>query len=189
MIKHNIKKKMTMDTDNFFNDYLNDALSISALCSDLGLSQDDAKLFTYIHVKSLNSPDGITCFDKSENEEINALEIMLGMKKFSPTMKDVSISDDCEKTIRNFGNELSDCIKNLDFIASEGCGLESYFKAELMRRLRFHQDPDYRKEKLHLYVTEIFPRVKEYTKNKVIEVFERDRNEERIVLNFRDSLN
>jgi hypothetical protein len=179
-----------MDTKDFFDQYFNDALSISALCSDLGLSQEDAKLFTYIHVKSANAPEGVECFNHFKDEEVLALEILLGIKKM-PVLKDNGHgTEECDKVIQNFSNELSRSIKELDFLASEGCGRESYFRAELMRRLRFHQDPDFRRKKLNLYVTEIFPRIKEYTKDKIYAAFERDRkHNQKIILNFRDSLN
>lgn len=179
-----------MTIDQFIKSYIDDALSISALCSDLGLSRDDAKLFTYIHVKSMSSPAGIECFNDAAEQEILALQIMLGIKRFPSIKPEVPLDEPSEAAIGDFTDTLSDRIKELDYIADEGRGLESYFRSELFRRLRFHQDPEYRKEKLKVYMEKIYPRMKEYTKKKVFEVFERERNEGgRIVLNFRDSLN
>jgi len=163
--------------DNFITRYIDDALSISALCSDLGLSRDDAKLFTYIFVKSSQHPRGMGYFSDEREEEIAALEIMLGLKEFT---SQVGLG----------GVGVSNGINALDHAAREMFGVESYLRSELLRRLRFHRDVEYRKEKLAFFSSTILPCMKDYTRKKVFEVFERERNEQgRIVLNFRDSLN
>jgi hypothetical protein len=179
-----------MSPEKFINTYIDDALSIAALCSDLGYSREDAKLFAYIHVKSSSHPAGIGYFNDEGENEVLALEIMLGFKEFPSLIQDKSGAGVPTPALQELGASICDRIKDLDRAATEGCGMESYLRSELLRRLRFHKDPEYRKEKLDIYTNTILPRMKEYTKKKVFEVFERERNEAgKIVLNFRDSLN
>jgi hypothetical protein len=179
-----------MNNENFINTYIDDALSIAALCADLGLSRDDAKLFAYIHVKSLSHPAGMEHFNDEGEQEVLALEIMLGLKEFPSLLSDKPHGAAISSGLKELGAVISERIKDLDDSARQGCGAESYLRSELLRRLRFHKDPEYRREKLSVFTSTILPRMKEYTKRKVFEVFERERNEEqRVVLNFRDSLN
>jgi len=181
---------MMIDPDKFMSTYIDDALSISALCSDLGLSRDDAKLYTYIFVKSTNHASGLEYFSDEREEEIAALEIMLGLKEFTVHKSFVGNSDACQTVLKDFGAAVSERINALDYSAREMFGTESYLHSELLRRLRFHRDVEYRKEKLAFFSSTILPRMKEYTRKKVFEVFERERGDcDRIILNFRDSLN
>jgi hypothetical protein len=180
-----------MNSDQFFNMNFEDALSITALCSDLGISNDDARLFVYIHVKSSAHPLGIQCFTEEREEEILALEIMLGKKDLSVlSSDDMDQNSELSDTLHKFGSFVKDSINELDGIARHGCGRELYFHSELARRLRFHTDKEFRKEKLRIYSTLILPNMKKYGKGKALETFERQRKAPPVlILNFRDSLN
>ena len=46
---------MVMSTDDFLAEYFNDALMIHEIAEKEGLSRDDARILTYIHVKRLKS--------------------------------------------------------------------------------------------------------------------------------------
>jgi hypothetical protein len=179
-----------MDVDQFISKYFDDAMSISALCSDMGFSSDDARLFIYIHTKSSAHPMGIQCFDKAKDEEIRALEIMLGIKDFPSDGSDEASSDEKSAAFKEFGSTMCKSVHQLDFAIQDRFGAESYLHAELARRLRFHTDPDFRKQKLQVFSTSILPRIKEYDRTKAGRIFDREKkNKPVLILNFRDSLN
>jgi hypothetical protein len=179
-----------MNFDQFISMNFEDALSIAALCADLGLSNEDARLFVYIHAKSAGNPSGIECFSEKKEEEILALEIMLGKKDFSVQSTENPISDTFNGILQNFGGLVKDSIDNLDHIAREGCGREFHFRSELSQRLRFHTDDQFRKEKLQFFSAIILPHMKKYGKEKAFEAFARQRKTPPVlILNFRDSLN
>jgi hypothetical protein len=179
-----------MNSDNFISMNFEDALSITALCSDLGISNDDARLFVYIYVKSSGHPSGIQCFHEEKEEEILALEIMLGKRDISTLCSDNQKLNECGDTLRRFGSGVRDSINELDEIARHGAGREFHFRSELAQRLRFHTDKEFRNEKLRVYSTLVLPHMKKYGKEKVYEAFERRRKAKPIIiLNFRDSLN
>jgi hypothetical protein len=178
-----------MNSDQFISMRFEDALSIAALCSDLGISQDDARLFIYIHAKSCCHPSGIQCFIEKKEEEVLALEIMLGIKNMAVLFPEKG-SDAKNAMLQKFGDFAKDSLADLDRIAREGCGLESHFQSELSKRLKFHTDEKFRKEKLRIFSTVILPRMKEYGEEKAVEAFARQRKKPPVViLNFRDSLN
>lgn len=169
-----VKEELMIDVDHFIGAHINDALSIASICSDDGLSRDDARLFTYIHVKCKNSPAGVLCSNGEHEEEISALEIMLGLKDF-PSLN--GKSSFTQKVIKAFSNDISREIKNIDFAAQEGCGIELYLHSELLHRLRFHTDETFRNEMLNIYKEKILPKIKIYTMKKVFEAFKKQRAE------------
>jgi hypothetical protein len=179
-----------MNFDQFISMNFEDALSIAALCSDLGISKDDTRLYIYIHAKSAGNPFGIRCFSEKKEEEILALEIMLGKKDFSAQSTENPVSDTFKGFLQKFGGLVNDSINNLDHIAREGCGREFPFRSELAQRLRFHTDDQFRKEKLQVFSAIILPQLKKYGKEKAYEVLGRQRKKPPVfILNFRDSLN
>jgi hypothetical protein len=179
-----------MNSDQFISMNFEDALCITALCSDLGLSNDDARLFVYIYVKSSGHPSGIQCFLEEKEEEILALEIMLGKRDISTLCPENPKTNEHGDTLRKFGSFVKDSINELDDIARHGAGREFHFRSELAQRLRFHTDQDFRNEKLRVYSTLILPHMKKYGKEKAYEAFERRRKPQPVlILNFRDSLN
>jgi hypothetical protein len=178
-----------MNADRFISMNFEDALSISAICSDLGIPQDDARLFIYIHAKSSKHPNGIHCFIEEKKEEILALEIMLGIKDVAVLFPEKG-SQTAAPILQNFGSFIKDSISDLDQIARQGCGREFHFRSELAQRLKFHTDQEFRKQKLQVFSTVILPRMKEYGREKAYEAFERHRKKQPVVIiNLRDSLN
>lgn len=163
-----------INVDHFISAHFDDALSIASICNDEGLSRDDARLLTYIHVKCKNSPSGVLCFHENNEEEIAAIEIMLGYKGF-PSM--INKSDQAPKALEVFSNTVSGNIKKSDFAALEGCGIEMYLHSELLLRLKFHTDETFRNEMLNIYKEIIVPKIKTYTMKKVFEAFEKQRKE------------
>ena len=179
-----------MNSDQFISMNFEDALHIAALCDDLGISSDDAKLFVYIHAKSSNHPKGIQCFDEKKEEEILALEIMLGKKNMAALTSATQCSEECSNLLQNFSSSLKDSITDLDHIVREGCGLEFHFRSQLLRRLRFHTDETFKREKLLIFSTMILPRMKDYGKGKAQLESERQKKKAPfIIVNFKDSLN
>ena len=166
------------NVDRFISHYFSDAMSIAAICSDEGFSRDDARLFTYIHVKSKNSPSGTECFSGEGNEEISALKIMLGQKSFSSLLGD---NASMNHALDAFSEQVAGDIKNIDFAAQEGCGVELYLRSELIHRLKFHTNKKYRNEMLAVYKKTIFPKVKAYNSKKIFKAFEKKRRESDIL--------
>jgi hypothetical protein len=64
-----------------FHSYFDDALRIHAICVDNGLSENEARLLTYMHTKGCESGKGIDYFFDPSMDEAEALEIMLGERK------------------------------------------------------------------------------------------------------------
>lgn len=162
------------NVDRFISHYFSDAMSIAAICSDEGFSRDDARLFTYIHVKSKNSPSGTEYFNGEGNEEISALKIMLGQKSFSSL---VGNNAPMNHALNAFSEQVTGEIKNIDFAAQEGCGVELYLRSELIHRLKFHTNKTYRNEMLAVYRNTILPKIKAYNGKKIFEAFEKKRRE------------
>jgi hypothetical protein len=168
------KEELMNNVDQFIGNHFSEAMSIAAICSDYGLSRDDARLLTYIHVKCKSNPAGIEYFNTIQNEEVSALEIMLGLRSFSSIIATKSLG---RHALDNFSKQVSDGIKNIDFSTQEGCGLELYFRSELVRRLKFHTDETYRNEMLSVYNKTILPKIKAYNGKKIFEAFEKHRKE------------
>ena len=58
-----------------------DALKIHTICVDLELSENDARLLTYIHAKGIESTLGVSYFDDPPEQDTETLEILLGLSK------------------------------------------------------------------------------------------------------------
>lgn len=66
-----------MSDNNFINQYFDKAKKIHDLCIDkLNLRVDDARLYTYIYVKSVEN-NGLDYFSKDDLSAIEALKCML----------------------------------------------------------------------------------------------------------------
>jgi hypothetical protein len=178
-----------MNSDHFISMNFEDALSIAAVCSDLDIPQEDARLYIYIHAKSCGHPLGIQCFIEKKEEEILALEIMLGIKNMAVLFPEKG-SNATTSMLQKYNSFIKDSLADLDHVARYGCGLETHFQSELSKRLKFHTDDKFRNEKLQVFSSVILPRIKEYGKEKALSLFEHKRKKPPvIVLNFRDSLN
>ncbi len=161
-----------MQTESFFKKYYDDALKISAICADLNLPTSDAKLFTYIHVKTLQN-DGVEYFDNDTSHEIKALKILLGKTKLDSFKKLNKLSQ--QKPV--FKHEkISDKLRGIEVAAKVNFGFEFPFKYELENRLKFHTDSAYRNVKVDFYVTTISPRIRFYEDSDVKRAFKNEQN-------------
>ncbi len=159
-----------MQTDAFFEKYYDDALKINAICVDLSLPGSDAKLYTYIHIKALEN-DGVECFEDESPSEIKALEVLLGKTKQDGFRKLSRLS---QKRQGYNPEKIADKLRGIEMAAKVNFGFEFPFKYELINRLRFHTNPEYRDQKIDFYITTISPRMRFYTENDVKQAFENE---------------
>jgi hypothetical protein len=165
-----------MNTNTFLAEHVGDAFAIAAICSDCGYSYDDVKLFTYIHVKSQLNTAGLHSFTDTMETEINAIKIMLGMASFSKADTANTIDVAIGESASDFSNSMSNAIKKMDYTLEKDHGKESYIRSDLMHRLRFHTDKDFRQKKIACYVTDILPKIKTYSQSQINQAFERERS-------------
>ena len=151
---HRREKDMIMD---FFERYFEDAIRIYAICGDENLSDDEARLLTYIHVKALENPHGLDFLDDPEETDRDALNIMLGDCALAETMlaKDgtvVSLGSD-------FFPEMNRAIDSMDAAYRDELGMENRLSGELRIRRRLYEDREFRKRMVALYAEKISPRI------------------------------
>ena len=157
-----------METAHFFDLYYSDCLKIHAICADLKLPSKEAKLFSYIHIKSMQYHEGDTCFDGDLSIEITALKIMLG--------KDTSLNRaHSNKSRRQWQAAkpflVTDEINSIDSKAYIKYGIEFSLRYELLYRLQFLQESELRRKKLAFYKKVIQPKILDYTLFDVNESF------------------
>lgn len=158
--KQSTKSRLAaMNTDEFVALFYDHALRIHAICLDLNLPTSDAKLLTYIHIKASRRDAAATCLDKTDIEAIKALNILLGRTDL-----------DQQKA-----NLIFERLSEIDARAKTEFGLEFPMRYELENRLRFHEDPEYRRSKLEFYQNEIKPRMEHYDASKISSSFRRNR--------------
>jgi len=131
---------------------LEEGMKIHAICYDLHLSDDAAKLFTYIHAKQGRSAEGA----------IRALRIMLGYDASSAP------GEEYFKSVA-FG------VKRLDVLAVQATGQEMSLRGELENRLRFHTDPVFQRGCLDRYERDILPQLPHYGKREIEKAFTQKR--------------
>lgn len=159
--------------EKVFERYLDDAMRIYAVCTDESLSDDDARLFIYIHFKALESGLGIEYFDNTAESDIDALELMLGEKKLGPVINnnknfEILVADE-------FVSDMRGRVNRLDFKLSNEAGMETRLTAELRQRLKLYRDPEFRNEMVSLYAEKIAPKIPEYDSTAVDNAFIRHR--------------
>lgn len=165
-----------MDTDHFFQLYYEDTLRIHAICDDLELSRDDAKLYSLIHLKCLEKGEGTNYFRKEQPIDVKALEIMLGEAGMDNIL--AKIEEESPEQAQSVRDNLA-CLRRMDAEARQNHGLESPIFNELCYRKRLYTEEEFREEKLKIYETEILPRIPEYDDKKVEEAFKRAREREK----------
>ena len=137
--------------------YFDDAVSIYAICGDENLSDDEARLLTYMHVKAQGNPDGLDFLDDPDNTDRDALRIMLGDCTLAETMvaKDgtvVSLGSD-------FFPEIGSRLSSMDATYRGELGMENRISGELRNRLRLYDDEEFREKMASLYREKIAPRI------------------------------
>ena len=165
------------DQDSFSN-YFDDAVRIHAICADCALSENDARLLTYMHAKASDSGKGVEYFLTPAQEDSEALEIMLGQCKGSLRLPAVMSLDEKGHDAVELILTIADKISNLDNLLARECGLENRLSGELRARLRLYKDTEFRDKMIDLYNTKVMPFLPLYNKEKIDEAFSRFRAEQ-----------
>lgn len=166
----------TMDQEENFSAYFDSALKIHAVCADLEYSDEDARVYTYIHAKASETGKGVEYFSDPAPEDSEALEIMLGIKR-SIEIPSMMTLDETENQAVELILSISDKISQLDHLLARECGLENRFSGELKARLRLYKDKEYRDRMVGIYLSEILPRIDQYDKSRIDEAFRRHQEE------------
>lgn len=150
---------------DIFEENFDAALKIHAICFDEDLSDEEARILTYIHAKTNKSDKGLNYFDDYNYFDEQALEILLGNQVAAKEVtKDAS---ELEVEAAKFLLETNRYLKVLDAAVEKKFGLERRFQNELSHRLRLYKDPVYRKKMIDLYTSKIVPKILKYTKNDI----------------------
>jgi hypothetical protein len=166
-----------MDTENFFEEYFDDAMRIHAICAEVGLCDKEAKLLTYMHIKGLKSGKGPAYFRYEQEHDIDAIEILLGETKL--LVQTVRDDQDGREEERGKSSmllaKLSRRISKLDERFTREYGVEMPLSSELRARLRLYRDVAFREEKIALYQAHVAGRLKEYDRERVRKAFRKYR--------------
>ena len=167
-----------MGDQECFSSYFDDALRIHAICADISLSENEARLLTYMHAKAHESGKGVEYFLNPAEEDAEALEIMLGISKSNFRVPSVMSLDDKGHDALELILTIADKITDLDTMLAKECGLENRLSGELRSRLRLYRDHQFRNSMIDLYKTRIEPRLQLYDKEKIDRAFSRFRAEQ-----------
>lgn len=152
--------------ESIFDTYLNDALRIHAVCADLGISVDNSKLYTYIHVKSLESGLGSAYFDEPRPLDVEAITALLG--KFGVSgyaFEEGNYSP--EEFLEAYKIYSSMALAQLEAKLRLDHGIERPFQTELKLRLRLYADENFRNKTISFYSEHILVRLDEYSFDKI----------------------
>jgi len=161
-----------------YSHYFDDALKIHAICADISLSENEARVLTYMHAKAIESGKGVEYFYCPAEEDSEALQIMLGQSKSSLRLPSVASLDQQGQDALELILTIANRISYIDTLLAKECGLENRLSGELRSRLRLYQDNEYRDKMISLYKTEIQPRLESYTQKEIDEAFCRFRTEQ-----------
>ena len=161
-----------MSGNDTFTIYFEDSLKIHAICADRGYSEEQARIFTYMHSKATESGMGIEYFNDPAPEDCEALEIMLGEKRFLEIPSIMSLDSE-EQDAVDLILSIADKIAHLDGVLARECGLENRLSGELRARLKLYKCKVYREKMMSLYELEIIPDLQTYDRNRIDEAFRR----------------
>lgn len=137
------------------------ALKIYHICADLGLSKEDAKLYTYINHSEREKGHGF--FKESQPTSIGSLDVLLGRIDNCDLLAKIEAANaSIVVPMRNL--LIAENLQELDQRPEAG---DYSQKAELKARLRMHYDPDFCKEKLRIYHEMIAPLIEGYDNEEV----------------------
>lgn len=140
-------------------------MKIHAFCSDNAIPSDYAKLYVYIYVKSVESPDGTDYFNQKCEEEIIAIKSLLSNDcTDAMTYEEPLTPEDLQEIYKTFVNK---SLHKLERDIQMEYGLENVFRTELMNRLRLHTDPSFRAKHIGIFNTTIFPGISDYSERKI----------------------
>ena len=156
-----------MDFENFFAFFYNEASKIYAICFDLDITDEQIRLLSFIHLKTIQND--INYFENPSLEEVQSLKIMLGDTELAKQiLHDNNVdSEQIEKTIENCAKSFS----KLDIDLKNKYGMENRISGELKYRLRLYTDSSFRKKILDLYKNKVLPLIISYTDDKVQKSF------------------
>lgn len=160
-----------MENQDSFHNYFEDALKIHAICADIDLNENDARLLTYMHAKASESGKGIEYFFNPAAEDAEALEIMLGCCKKTIRLPAVMSLDERGQEALELILTIADKISNLDTLLAKECGLENRLSGELRIRLKLYQDEAFRDKMIDIYKSKIQPMLPFYDKEKIERAF------------------
>lgn len=168
-----------MSYNESYPSYFDDAMKIHAICADSGLSENDARLLTYMHAKASENISGIEYFYHPEVEDADALEIMLGKSKKKivlPPIIDLNKNEqDALEIILTIANRIS----KLDTMLAKECGMENRLAGELSIRLRLYKDASFRDKMVSIYKNKILPMLNFYDQEKINLAFFKLQKEQR----------
>lgn len=154
-----------MSTNSLFDRYFSTAMRIHAICTDLGLSKDIAKLYVYIYVKATESSEGLEYFDGDCTVEIEALKALLKRGISDAVICDGELTS--ETFLEIFKSYVSKAVTNVECNLQREYGLENVLRGELANRLRLHIDENYRKEHIETFKTKVLTAIHLYNDEKV----------------------
>lgn len=166
-----------MSEEKSFESYFDSAMRIHAICSDFGLSENEARLLTYMHTKSVESGKGIEYFLNPAPEDSEALEIMLGEKKGVLNIPPIMSLDDESREAIDLILTIADKIAQLDTVLASECGLENRLTSELRFRLRLYKEREFRDKMIQIYKGTILTNLSSYDSEKVQDAFKKFRTE------------
>lgn len=158
---------MRESTELFLERNFDTAMKIHAICYDKNISRQKSKLFTYMFVKMQDSGLGLDYFDADHAAEIEALMLLLGMNS---RPQDALVFDEqptLEDMPKIVGELACRAIKQAEKVAQQRYGIESPITPELMLRLKFHIDADFRKKMVDEMVSLVASELGQYTKENV----------------------
>ncbi|NLE02838.1 MAG: hypothetical protein GX640_23470 [Fibrobacter sp.] len=160
------------------NSYFDDALKIHAICADNSLSENEARLLTYMHAKAIESGKGVEYFYSPAQEDTDALLIMLGQNKTKIQLPSVASLDQQGQDALELILTIASRISYIDNLLAKECGLENRLSGELRSRLRLYQDSSFRDSMIEIYKKVIQPKLESYTRQKIDDAFCRFRTEQ-----------
>ena len=162
-----------------YTSYFEDALRIHAICADCGLSENDARLLTYMHAKISENAKGIEYFNSPEQEDMDALEIMLGKSNKKICLPPIVDLNKKEQEALEMILTIADRISKLDMLLAKECGMENRLAGELGTRLRLYKDIVFRDKMISIYKNDIVPLLTNYDKEKINLAFIKLKEDER----------
>jgi len=154
-----------LSTNSVFDRYFSTAMKIHAVCTDIGLTKDIAKLYVYIYVKATESPHGFEYFDGDCTVEIEALQALLKRGFSDALVCDGELTSDTFLEI--FKSYVGKAITRVECNLQNEYGLENVLRGELANRLRLHIDENYRKEHIETFKTKVLTEIHSYDDSKV----------------------
>jgi len=128
------------------------------LCDQFSVPENEARLYSYIHVKSIERGAEFEDVPHEESIEVDALKALLGTEEWHNARSRVS-GNECTRGVIDAFVGVSDDLKATDHTLCQDHGIEFRLQSELHSRLRFHTDPAYRAAKLRFYRSKIRPSV------------------------------